>query len=757
MSIYRNLASLFMISHRSHGDDGDNKKESKMNIKKGIIGSALIGALAIVGCVSPLKSTDPAVRKQAMEAVSDQQELFFIAMNIEVGIKGKWPELYQETHLRKGEYPEDVRVMAVNKLSDPKYLLRCASWQDDDLYIDPASENSRFKYKGETFYLNGNYEANMSEKVSPGDAVRKAAADKLSKPEMLKTSALYFNGDARKVLFPSRRRWTGSRYSDNGETAFIDAYGQIKPNNPLDVLFSSLIEKEASKEVIAGFVYNAAESGASIVPNAFNKAICKLDGISSEVAVKLFNRLFLGKCDDASARKERQTAEGKCEKVSSVWAWKVYQHINDPCDEIIVAALKNAKHDDIEKILGKIKRQEFFVEQASKYVEAQTLTDWNNGNCRELLCAAAMCPYIAKQDDMGAAVVTVLNKVATFRSKCLSGWGYSWDDKDRKMAKDITDKATAKLTDDVIEKIIEKDRSAWSALWPVFKDQNRASKLAVKYIDETRSLKDDNKIKKSWNKYSDAITDDKSFMRFSVEERAIRRRAFDCIKNDKVKADTLAAIKGQLTKDLEAAAKKQGEYAGFIADVGNGEDLVEWLKNEESQTELQNKETFAKLKGKTVILKGTVKNIGQTMFSGKTYVALRVAKSGMFNHIDIQFNVPDAIRGKVKQWMKDETHIMRGKINETGDLSEDAKCVDGEIVTEEQYNAVMNLKAEMESIKWQIEQIDANKAPPEATAPSKFGNAVKSAAGWIESVVDDINSSGDDLEKAGEMLNGLFN
>ncbi len=41
--------------------------------------------------------------------------------------------------------------------------------------------------------------------------------------------------------------------------------------------------------------------------------------------------------------------------------------------------------------------------------------------------------------------------------------------------------------------------------------------------------------------------------------------------------------------------------------------------------------------------------------------------------------------------------------------------------------------------------------------PSRFGNAVKSAAGWIKDGVDDIKSSGDDLKQAAEMLNGLFN
>ena len=243
----------------------------------------------------------------------------------------------------------------------------------------------------------------------------------------------------------------------------------------------------------------------------------------------------------------------------------------------------------------------------------------------------------------------------------------------------------------------------------------------------------------------------------SVSSIYLRRPAFDQIEDDKVKADTLSAIKETLNAELKACAAKQGELANFIAEIGNGDDLIAWLKGKSGQTDIQNKETFGKMKGRFIVLRGEVKNIGQTMFSSKTYVSLRVAKVGMFDYIDVQFNVPDSLKPTVTAWMKGESHIMRGKLTSQGDLEDDAKCDDGEIVSEEKFDEAVNLKAAMEDIKWQLKEIDEKKVPPVSTRPSRFGNAVKSAAGWIKDGVDDIKSSGDDLKQAAEMLNGLFN
>ena len=310
---------------------------------------------------------------------------------------------------------------------------------------------------------------------------------------------------------------------------------------------------------------------------------------------------------------------------------------------------------------------------------------------------------------------------------------------------------------DLLEEIVNDDDAKLVSLAHLFKDKKRSSKLGFTRIQNAVKNGKENVITKAWKDYGAAVTDDEMLKTLSVSSIYLRRPAFDQIKDDKLKADTLAAIKESLAAELKACAAKQGELANFIGEIGNGDDLIAWLKGKSGQTNLQNKETFAKQKGRIVVLRGEVKNIGQTMFSSKTYVSLRVAKVGMFDYIDVQFNVPDSLKPTVTAWMKGESHIMRGKLTSQGDLGDDAKCDDGEIVSEEKFNEAVNLKKAMEDIKWQLKEIDEKKVPPVRTRPSRFGNAVKSAAGWIKSGVDDIKSSGDDLKQAAEMLNGLFN
>ena len=170
-----------------------------------------------------------------MDQITEQQEWFFIARNVGVGIKDKWPEMYQETHLRPGEYAEDVRIMAVNKLTDTDYLLRCAAWKDNDLYVDKASKDGRFVYKGETHYLYGVDKYEMMEKVLPGDAVRDAAKKRIKISAAGKSLA----GDVRSTLLPSAYPGRLSR-----ETTFTDYYGGIKENNPYDQMLSDLVDAE---------------------------------------------------------------------------------------------------------------------------------------------------------------------------------------------------------------------------------------------------------------------------------------------------------------------------------------------------------------------------------------------------------------------------------------------------------------------------------------------------------------------------------
>lgn len=307
--------------------------------------------LGLIGCVSPLRSPDPETRKQAVEKISDDKELFFIAMNIGVGIRKKWPEFYAATHLRNGEYPEDVRVMAVKKIKDTSFLLRCASWKDGAIYEDKASEDGCFQYKGETHDVYR--EEFMRQAVSPGDAVRKVAVERLAKPGTLKDVALCFDGDARKTLFPSVTHWTDPGYSSYEKTPFVNA-----KDNPLDVILTDIIAKETNLADIVAFVYNASESGPKLVPGAYNSAIHKLNGISSKDANGLFKKVFL---EIGRAKGDNVKLRGNA---PADWAWAIYQHIDDPEEEVVVAALKwaaPADVADVKKILGKVKQQSILL------------------------------------------------------------------------------------------------------------------------------------------------------------------------------------------------------------------------------------------------------------------------------------------------------------------------------------------------------------------------------------------------------------
>ncbi len=386
-----------------------------------------------------------------------------------------------------------------------------------------------------------------------------------------------------------------------------------------------------------------------------------------------------------------------------------------------------------------------------------TLDSWNNGLNGELETAVQIANNVSDKTTGGRIAVALICKLNDYRSRCQSGWGMSWSDKDKTAADKFTKAVEGLLTDDLLEEIVNEDDSKLVTLARFFKDKKRSSKLGFTRIQNAVKEGKENEIAKAWKDYGAAVTDDEMLKNLSVSSIYLRRPAFDQIKDDKVKADTLAAIKESLAAELKTCAAKQGELANFISEIGNGEDLVAWLNGKSGQTSLQNKETFAKLKGRIVVLRGEVKNIGQTMFSKKTYVSLRVAKVGMFDYIDVQFNVPDSLKPTVTAWMKEESHIMRGRLTSQGDLGDDAKCDDGEIVSEEKFNEAVNLKEAMEDIKWQLKEIDEKKVPPVRTRPSRFGNAVKSAAGWIKDGVDDIKSSGDDLKQAAEMLNGLFN
>ena len=112
----------------------------------------------------------------------------------------------------------------------------------------------------------------------------------------------------------------------------------------------------------------------------------------------------------------------------------------------------------------------------------------------------------------------------------------------------------------------------------------------------------------------------------------------------------------------------------------NGEDLIAWIRSKEGMTDLMRDDAFAKLKGKTVMLRGKVREIGKAAFSEEVFVSLTVGRLGALENLNVQFNVRESQTERIKTWNKDEVHTLRGRIKGQGDLIDDAECDIAEIV-----------------------------------------------------------------------------
>jgi len=326
-------------------------------MKKLIIGLVVVSTM-MTGCVSPLLSEDPEVRKQAVEKVSDQKELFFIAMNLGVGYEDRWP-YYTATHIRKGEYAEDVRVLAAQRLSDPHYLLMCASWQDGDEYVDPAEESRRFEYAGETIYLNGS--GGMTQAVSPGNVVRSAAIARMSEPAIFKSlpKAVQVKDEdendytAGKTLFPKKGK------------DFVDMYGDVVPDNPLNKALAQAAQKQNTKDIVS-FLTEGAGWIPAVAPFAYDGCLGRISGIGDAEATKLYRELFL-KDESGCVAKQYYSARRSSKEYEDVvnkakeWVWLVYKNIDNPNLEIVKSAMKDVDQKRMSDILGRVKDPEVFV------------------------------------------------------------------------------------------------------------------------------------------------------------------------------------------------------------------------------------------------------------------------------------------------------------------------------------------------------------------------------------------------------------
>ena len=142
----------------------------------------------------------------------------------------------------------------------------------------------------------------------------------------------------------------------------------------------------------------------------------------------------------------------------------------------------------------------------------------------------------------------------------------------------------------------------------------------------------------------------------------------------------IGAITAVMSSKDEKEAMSVSSAVSAEEATKNGEDLVAWIRNKQNMTDMARDDAFAKLKGKTVMLRGKVREIGKAAFTDVVYVSLTVGQLGVMEKLNVQFNVRESLVEKVKAWNKDEIHTMRGRIASQGDLEDDAKCDIAEIV-----------------------------------------------------------------------------
>ena len=142
----------------------------------------------------------------------------------------------------------------------------------------------------------------------------------------------------------------------------------------------------------------------------------------------------------------------------------------------------------------------------------------------------------------------------------------------------------------------------------------------------------------------------------------------------------LVMIVGSSASSEEKAAMVTSSAVTKEDATRNAEDLIALIRNKGNMTDLMRDDAFAKIKGKTVMLRGKVREIGKTTFSDEIFVSLTVGQLNALENLNVQFNIRESQAEKVKSWNKDEIHTLRGRIKGQGDITDDAVCDIAEIV-----------------------------------------------------------------------------
>ena len=285
--------------------------------------TVILASLVIsTGCVSPLKSDDQAERLNAVANVSDEKELFLIAMNVGASTFGSGAQLYEE------RYHSDVRLAAVKRLSAPALLLKCATWSDGDTYSDPGVESGTFSYRGNDYRVYNRED--LKARVSQMEEVHTAAIKRLTEAEVFvrlpaeleKYNRGMTSGESdnsiRTGLFPGK-----PRYADKvPENAFVDYYGCTKKNNPLDRVLTRIVKEQKDQVALCDFIIASREYGPNVYPNAIDAAIEILDGSCQKEIAETFVQLFLN--DEKLPWNPRVS-----------WGWKLLEKMDAPPESVL--------------------------------------------------------------------------------------------------------------------------------------------------------------------------------------------------------------------------------------------------------------------------------------------------------------------------------------------------------------------------------------------------------------------------------------
>lgn len=319
-----------------------------------IFGLVLV-ALTFVGCVTPLKSDDPAVRSAAMAKITDEKELFLIAQNVGVSIGHRSGE-YTDLSLVEETYYDDVRVAAVDRLKDVSYLLKCASWQDGDSYVDPEMEHGRMEYRGESFQVHEST-SRLHQKVHAGDVVRNRAVERLKSPMMFSGVCDVLSvgeegcqsgrdGASRGVhgIFPVGVGWNGSYWKFGAESSFVDYYGHVRKGNPLDKALVEVIKAQHDQALLGKYICVAVTVPVECLSLSVVEAIERLDGKDQPMVCKAFE----------SVERSRQQQKD----IPAVWQWKLLDKIEQPTEDMLMAAVKTGAGDD-KAIVERVAEKQF--------------------------------------------------------------------------------------------------------------------------------------------------------------------------------------------------------------------------------------------------------------------------------------------------------------------------------------------------------------------------------------------------------------